>query len=797
MQKHPLIWLLILSCIGSNFSFNAPAFAQDKNEDISTTQQTAPPRQEGTLEKGKDIPSFELKEPEAGVLPSTTLPAGTKQYVLEFNRSPVVGNRFRLNGIYDEARLGFTRPRNWKIKSVKILMRYRQSGALYATRSNMTVRVNDTGVGSIPLTKRQDEIGTVVFDVPLHLIQDYNEITVAALQNNSPTCTQDPFDPSLWSEVMPDSKVVFTYEPQAAPLDFSRYPFPVFDELSLEGNQISYVLPSQITDSWLTSTTRLQTSLGRIADYRPLDTRTVKGIDEIKATEGAIVIGTPEQQPALKSLKLPLGVKDNKIQDEKQQPIADDTGVLMLTTTPTTKAPILVVTGNTEQAVAKAAQFLIQARDRKIGTGKTVLVKNVNQVPSPPAREWPGYLPLKEEFKLKDLKDYNNQPMKDVTVRGSDAPPVEFNFRSLPDDELQPGSSMVLRFSYGPQVNANTSLVEVQLDGVGIYGKRLTSMNGMMRDTLELELPPDKIKPNTKMQVRFRLDPRERRSCSRVTSQQLWATLHPDTEFRIRRTNAVQLPNLQLLSSAYPFASPQDLSTTAVVLPDSPSPADISTLLEFSKRIGRLSKADSVKLDVYTVGKLPKDLPKKRNLVGIGTQQKFPFPELFKAEGFQLGNLFSRQLDKSKVNTLPDNEGVIKQIVSPYSSDRILLALTSQTEKGLEQVQDFFKRDSLFFQLRGDTAVVSRNPEVISPDSPDAYNLEFFEREPKKRIERSDPLEWLFQLIRGNWFILAPGLIVSALILYGVAQLYLHRSAEKRKQQETAQTSETDKVTKD
>ncbi|MEB3181197.1 MAG: hypothetical protein VKL59_19505, partial [Nostocaceae cyanobacterium] len=81
--------------------------AQTRKENAS------PPRQEGSLDKGQDIPSFELQEPEAGVLPSTTLPAGTKQYVLEFNRSPVVGNRFRLNGIYDEARLGFTRPRNW------------------------------------------------------------------------------------------------------------------------------------------------------------------------------------------------------------------------------------------------------------------------------------------------------------------------------------------------------------------------------------------------------------------------------------------------------------------------------------------------------------------------------------------------------------------------------------------------------------------------------------------------------------------------------------------------------------
>jgi hypothetical protein len=50
-------------------------------------------------------------------LVTETLPDG--EYALEFNRSPVVGNRFRLRSVYSEARLAFTRPRGWNIKSAK------------------------------------------------------------------------------------------------------------------------------------------------------------------------------------------------------------------------------------------------------------------------------------------------------------------------------------------------------------------------------------------------------------------------------------------------------------------------------------------------------------------------------------------------------------------------------------------------------------------------------------------------------------------------------------------------------
>ena len=36
-------------------------------------------------------------------------------YTLEFNRSPIVGNRMRLRGVYSEGRLAFTRPRGWNL----------------------------------------------------------------------------------------------------------------------------------------------------------------------------------------------------------------------------------------------------------------------------------------------------------------------------------------------------------------------------------------------------------------------------------------------------------------------------------------------------------------------------------------------------------------------------------------------------------------------------------------------------------------------------------------------------------
>jgi cellulose synthase operon protein B len=266
-----------------------------------------------------------------------------------------------------------------------------------------------------------------------------------------------------------------------------------------------------------------------------------------------------------------------------------------------------------------------------------------------------------------------------------------------------------------------------------------------------------------------------------VTDQQLWGTLHADTSFNLKRTNAVQLPDLKLLQYGFPFAAPQDLSSTAIVVPKEPSPSELVTLLEFSTRLGRLSTAKSVQLDVYTANSTTPELNKKHQLVAIGTQKTFPFPEVLKSGDFQLKDLLARQRTESEIQTSPDTDGVIKQIISPFASDKVLLALTAQTEKGLEQVQDLLRQDPLFFQLKEDTALISANTANPEPYDPNAYTLEFLQREQKRTVDKTPVQRQVFRFVTGSWFMLAPALVAACLILYGVVQLYLKKIAGQEK----------------
>lgn len=807
--RHSLVWFLCLNCIGLAF---VPVLV--KAQGVSQLQQqedqiirelvlpespAAPPvyvpQPEGPAYESAPpydpgpayVPEAEAAAPtgdgsQAPAQPRAQTAAQPRQappriqYALEFNRSPVVGNRLRLQGVYPETRLVFSRPQSWTVRSAKAIVRYQHSPALLADQSHLTVRVNDTSIGSVPLDRPNSQIGEATFSIPANLLQNSNEISMLAEQQTSETCS-NPTDPTLWTEILPDSKIIFEFEPQPVTLNFSRYPYPFLDEFGLEPNQLAYLRPKTVNAEWLTAASRFQASAGRLADFRPLDTQVVTSLDQVKKNQGLLIIGTPAEQPALTSLSLPFPLQNGQLLDGNRQPVPGDVGVLMMTTTKNKDVPVLVATGNSSEAVLKAVQFLVQSPDRQLATGQAVTVTNLTQVESPEPRVWAGYLPTQNEFQLQELTTLNGQPYSDVTVHGSNSPVIEVPFRALPDDRLLQGSTMTLHYSHSPQLNARNSAVEVRLDGVTIGSKRLTGKGE--DDTFNINLPPHLIKPDSVLGVNFILHPEQPGICGLTEDQQLWGTLHADTRFKLQRDNVVQLPNLELLKAGFPLTAPQDLSATAVVLPNNPTDADVETLLSFSERMGRLSRSESVRLNAYLASSVPNEVRDQQNVVAIGTRDRFPFPEMFEpsSQGLALASSFLRQWKQGQLQTLPDKEGVIKAIPSPWSRDRVLLALTSQTDEGLRDVQDLFNRDPLFSQLRGDTILISRNQPNPNPYDSGGYNIQFLQQSQPRQIQNTTFLRRMVLFFQDNWWLLLLAMVLLALLLYSFSQLFMNRVA--------------------
>ncbi|MEO1209255.1 MAG: cellulose biosynthesis cyclic di-GMP-binding regulatory protein BcsB [Cyanobacteria bacterium J06638_20] len=698
------------------------------------------------------------------------------QYILEFNRSPVVGLRFRLEGRMDEARLGFTRPSHWRVQTAKAMIRFQHSPNLVGDRSSMTVRVNGTSIGSIPLNRSDVEIGQVLFNIPPNLIQDFNEISMLVQQAGAEDCPAVD-DPNLWTEILPDSKLLFDFTTQPIALDFARYPYPILDPLGLDAEQLAYLQPATLTDEWLTAAAKLHASFGRIKRFQPTQTRLVESVADLEPNERLIVIGTPAEQTALASLMDPVPVKDGQVLDANELPLAGETGLLLLTTTGNNENPVLVATGNTPAGVSKAVQFLAQGPDRELGAGQIVTVTQSSEVGSPPPRQWSRYLPSdRNTFALTDLQRADGRFYEDVTVRGAMPPPIDIDFRLLPDEQLLSGSTMILDYSYSPQINPREASVEVQLDGLALVGEPLRSIQGG-QDQLRVELPPGEVHPDSRLRVQFTLPPRQQiGTCEAALDRQMWATVHAaKTQFRLRRETITSLPDLKLLRAGYPLSAPQDLSTTALTVPDDPSSGELLTLLQVSERLGRLTDSSAVKLETYRQSTLPQPIREGKNIVAIGRRDRFPLPEVFGTDGLAIGDLFARQQGQTQIQTLPDTEGILRSVISPWNTNRVLLGLTAQSDEGLAQVRDLFHYDRLFFQLEGETALVSRNTDNPTPYDPHAYTLKFLHPTQSVQIGRRSPLRMATHFFQQHWLLLPSGIVVSALLLFGATQFYLNQ----------------------
>ncbi len=688
--------------------------------------------------------------------------------VVQFNRSPVVGNRLRLEGPFAETRLAFTRPADWNVKSAEAVIRFRHSTALDSSESNLTVRVNDTSLGSFPLNLRDTNIGEARVPVPAGVLQDANEIAIIAQHKNATQNCTSADDLTLWTEVLPDSQLVFQYEAQPLALDFGRYPRPFFDPLNLGTSHLSYRVPTTLDGDWLTAAARFSAHLGRLAEFRPLDQSLIRSLSPLQSRlqqwGSIVIIGTPANQPDLKNLDLPFKLVGDQFLDGNGRALPPDVGVLVATTTGAEQyLPVLVASGNGPQGVAKAVQALVQSPDRAITTGEAVLIDRVDNIPTPSEQAWPGYLPPGNSLTLADLGI-----RRDVSLRGSNAPPLAINFRALPSEAFDPRhNTLTVRYSYGAQLDPRRSTIEVLLDGVSLGSRSLDSPTGDSRRSLSVTLPGNLIQPDSQLQIALRMRPQSATACTASADQQLVGTIHTDTSFELSRYESFELPDLALLRHGFPFAAPQDLSRTTLVLPESPSDAELELLLASAERLGRLSQAASVKLNAQTQNSLTPQIQAAQHLIALGSRARFPLPEALKANAssFDLGSSLSRLRGETRLQTLPDRQGVIAEALSPWNRERVLLTLTAQNEQGLRQVREFLRRDNRFFQVQGDTVLIDVDDQI-----------KILNRQTPRRIERLNWAQQFTRFLAQNWYLLPFITVLSALLLFGISHAFVQRA---------------------
>jgi cellulose synthase (UDP-forming) len=236
-----------------------------------------------------------------------------------------------------------------------------------------------------------------------------------------------------------------------------------------------------------------------------------------------------------------------------------------------------------------------------------------------------------------------------------------------------------------------------------------------------IPIPVADLRPfSNELEFRFAFHRAAAANCAAAPLQNLAGAILPDSSLDITGiSHSTVLPNLQLFANAgFPFTRFADLAETAVVLPDSPTPAELETLLLLMGHFGAQTGYPVLRVTVTNPASLAAD--RAHDYLILGTAEDQPALQSlgdavlvqFDASGLRIrptpGLLnwrrwFSRrtpQDDSGEVTTdggAPD--AVIEQFNWPARSDRTVVAIILHDDAGAQ------KFDTAFAAAAGSTDI--------------------------------------------------------------------------------------------
>lgn len=629
---------------------------------------------------------------------------------------------YRLKTVRTQRDYPFTRPKGWKVSpSSNIHITFQHGANLLPERSSLNVLVNNRILSSIPLGKNNITPTTTNIAVPPDLLKDNNILSFQVDQHYTYKC-EDPFSEELWTEILPDTALTLNYSLEPVRPDLAQYPFPLLDPLNnYTPTTVGYVVPNNASNGTLEAFGVVAAHLGQQARWRSLKPY-MADTNALHSPDNLILIGTPSENSAINSIAngLDLKLSGGQFTDKNGGTIPEDYGVLQLIPNPfnPTRA-ILVVSGNGPEGVKKAAHVLSQGAINKILVGRSAVVKDYQKGADYPYRAWDGFV-------LQSGDNFADLDLPTQTSRGITALPIFYQLKLMPDI-FMPGrrtAKLHTVYSYASQLDSSQSKLEILMNGKAIKSVPLDDKNGKSLADLTIDIPTEEVHTFNDLEYRFHLYPEKYDMCRFVTDVHIWGTVHNTSWIEFPGEIKAALPDVGLVNDGgFPFTSYQDMSQTAVVLPDSPVNTDLQTMLQVFTRLGRESYSHKgIELKAYHAKDLPDDVKKNNNLIAIGKKGQNALFDQLKDKSSLLteGTWNTLQEDqKQRIAQLhyTPGQGVIEQLLSPWNDNRVVLLLTGENDTAMVRNAQLFANDPWFQKINPGNLV------VVNDDGPQSLIL--------------------------------------------------------------------------
>ncbi|MDR3575815.1 MAG: cellulose biosynthesis cyclic di-GMP-binding regulatory protein BcsB [Anaerolineaceae bacterium] len=618
-----------------------------------------------------------------------------------------------LNGPYDTLTINFSTPDDWQLQTgATVQLTLSPSFTPGKTVSNgpvatssggiLYVSYNGSSVSQIGLTWTGENSLTLA--IPPSALKSTRQDGRQQLQLflNAGTDCQDNARSDV--VVKANSSIFLPHAYIAPDTSLSALPKPFYIKSNFAPIPAVVVIPDK------PSTSELQAALTTVAGFSRMSQGNLSAnlIESSQLNTGVqqssnlIFVGKAAGLPALQNVAMPVSSDGTKFAAQGANP---DDGIVEMFVSPWNKSNVvLVVGGNSDAAVVKAAQAVSSGTLRS-GTSQnlTYVADVLGSIESPS---------VAEDRTLADL-GYASQTLTGIGIQSTD-----ITFMVPAGQVAKDGSFLKLIYNNSGLIDFNSSGLTVYLNGDTI-GSQSLSKDTASNTTLQISIPIDSVKQgiNT-LTIEVNLDPSD--NCSLFAQDNLWATISSDSLLHLPLASAatVVTSTTNLGNYPYPFISSPTLKTTTFVV-SATNPASWSAAAQVAANLGKQSSGALVELGAVFADQIPDGIRQSQDLLVVGQASTLPLiSELDKSlpAPFASGSDIATERAFRVVYNLPAGTtiGYLELMQAPWQTGHTILTVLGSNPAGLNMAAAALTTSALHSKLGGDFAVVNGSQVLIA-----------------------------------------------------------------------------------
>ena len=620
-------------------------------------------------------------------------------------------------GPYDVVDVFFSIPDSWELLPgtyLQLKLSYTVGGAgisrLEETNwvgGTLLVRFNNDQVHTVLLESQDPQTLTLVF--PVESLEPESEDGRHHLRfflDASMHCNYEELQTVVMIES--DSFIKFVYDTKEPTNNLQLFPRPYYLPDSIVPAEVVIVLPDNPTALELEAGLAISAGLGSITNGESKVSlyHTSEMDQDLLTNNHLIFVGLSDHFTQFQNLELPVPVENGKFVLTDQ---VNENGVIQTVTSPwNSQKSILLVGGNTDQAVMKAAKALSTGKVIDSGSPGANL-SLVDQVNTTEVTE--------QSIVDRTLADLNFETST-IGVYGDIY--FEITFDATAEQAKSEGAYFEIISTRSNLLDFDRSGVMLILNDevVGTIGYNATDSSVV---TERIEFLPNFIRRGeNRLEVISSLVPYD--TCYSNDLETSWVTLSEDSVIHLPVSDQQIDIGERLDLDNYPqmFLGSRDLSDLAFVLPRGSFEA-VRSASALAFYLGNMERVSLANFDVFYSDEITSEDLANNNLIFIGKATNIPQLEEIQAA---LPAQFKEGSDEVIQPKMPVNfsvlentsVGYIELLESPWNPDYTLLMVMGNFEDGIGLAQTALTKELLINELIGNFSVVY-SEQITSVDT--------------------------------------------------------------------------------